>query len=109
VDIAVLRGIVGDDDDAVREVLQSFQRSTTESLHRLDAAIATADAEEIGGVAHRVLAGARTVGAATLAATCEQVESAEDADRPGLAPTLREQLTEVMAAIALHIPVAAED
>jgi PAS domain S-box-containing protein len=99
-DLAVLRHLVGDDAEAVEAVTQSFVSSASASVALLDRAEAAGDAAGVRSVAHRLLGGARTLGAARLTQLCEQIESDLEGAEPGAVAQLRAEVGLLVGALA---------
>lgn len=76
VDVEVLKALVGDDPNVVREFLEDFRRSSASINKELQAAWKSAELEAVGAAAHKLKSSARTVGAAELGDQCEQLEVA---------------------------------
>jgi len=88
-DIAVLRNIVGDAPDTLREVLVDYEQSARTALVALDAALAVDDLAAVGKIAHRLTSASRTVGALPVGDLCSKLENAcRLADRTGVAQTM---------------------
>ena len=63
VDVAVLRGLVGDDAGTVREFLSDYLASAGRLAAELRAAVAAGDTQQVGAVAHKLKSSSRSVGA----------------------------------------------
>jgi signal transduction histidine kinase/CheY-like chemotaxis protein/HPt (histidine-containing phosphotransfer) domain-containing protein len=59
-----------------RDLLEDFLQSTRQDLNELDAALARGDSEAIAHEAHRIKGASRLIGASTLAAVAERIETA---------------------------------
>jgi histidine phosphotransfer protein HptB len=74
--INALIELVGDDRDALAEIIDAFVEEAPERLAELREGIAAGDATLVGRAAHTLKSNARTFGATTLAALCEEIETA---------------------------------
>ena len=109
-DIDVLKGYIGDDDEAVVEFLNSYLASSTQARERLVRHHREHDAGAIEDVAHQLKSTARTVGAMALGTCCAGLESsaagadwaALDAALPGLVALLDRSAEQALAWLAAH-------
>jgi signal transduction histidine kinase/DNA-binding NarL/FixJ family response regulator len=76
VDLAVLAELVGDDPAVIDEMVESFQNSAAQSRQVLRHAAARGSLQDSKAAAHKLKAGARSVGAARLAEACIEIEQA---------------------------------
>jgi signal transduction histidine kinase/DNA-binding NarL/FixJ family response regulator len=76
VDLAVLAELVGDDPAVIDEMVESFQNSAAQSRQVLRHAVARGSLQDSKAAAHKLKAGARSVGAARLAEACIEIEQA---------------------------------
>lgn len=74
-----LRESVGGDPEFLAELIDEFLSDAPRQLELLREAAAAEDAEEARRAAHSLRGNARTFGAATLAALCQEAESAAGA------------------------------
>ena len=81
-DVAVLRGLVGDDPETLVELLRGFLRGCAAAEREIAAAWAAGNTRRVGEVAHRLKSSARSVGAASLADLCADVEAAASSGAP---------------------------
>jgi CheY-like chemotaxis protein/HPt (histidine-containing phosphotransfer) domain-containing protein len=95
-DATVLRGLVGGDSEAVREVLAEFRASVERLLPELSSLDGTKDLRRLAGLAHQLKASARSVGAAALGDRCAELENA---CRIGGTAVIVQRLSEVEAAL----------
>jgi CheY-like chemotaxis protein/HPt (histidine-containing phosphotransfer) domain-containing protein len=100
VDLSMLRELLGDDEAVIAEVLESFKVSAADSLAMLDQAVYENDSDEIRSAAHRLLGGARTVGATNLVRLCEIVEEANGAAEAEVLSGLRNETVTVLNELA---------
>ncbi|MDP1680459.1 MAG: GAF domain-containing protein, partial [Burkholderiales bacterium] len=75
VDVNVLKALVGDDADTVREFLADYRVSARHLADEMHAAIAAGDAKHAGAVAHKLKSSSRSVGALALGDLCAGLES----------------------------------
>ncbi|WP_265945771.1 ATP-binding protein [Dechloromonas sp. A34] len=76
VDVSVLTALVGDDKANLRRLLGIYLTSIRSACEELLPALATNDARGIGGIAHRLKASSRSVGALELGDLCAELENA---------------------------------
>jgi PAS domain S-box-containing protein len=76
VDVAVLKGVVGDDPQTVRELLAEYRSSARRLAIELRAAQADDDMQRIGAIAHQLKSSSRAVGALALGDLCTELENA---------------------------------
>jgi signal transduction histidine kinase/DNA-binding NarL/FixJ family response regulator len=76
VDLAVLAELVGDDPAVIDEMVESFQNSAAQSRQVLRHAAARGSLQDSKAAAHKLKAGARSLGAARLAEACIEIEQA---------------------------------
>ncbi|MBI4990308.1 MAG: PAS domain S-box protein [Rhodocyclales bacterium] len=74
--VAVLKSLIGDDDETVREFLGDYLVSTRLLSKELHAAQATGDAPQVGAIAHKLKSSSRSVGALALGDVCGELENA---------------------------------
>jgi CheY-like chemotaxis protein/HPt (histidine-containing phosphotransfer) domain-containing protein len=74
VDVNVLKALVGDDQDIVREFIQDFRNSTAKITLELRAAAAAKQVMAVVAAAHKLKSAARAVGACALGELCEAIE-----------------------------------
>lgn len=103
-DTAELAALVGDDPEAILELLQDFRHYGLQTSVELLQAYADGEAEGVSAMAHKLKSSARSVGAIRLSEYCEQLEdAARDQDMArvdGLIPLFRGQMNEVDQRIA---------
>jgi CheY-like chemotaxis protein len=80
IDRAKLVELSGGNEDFEREILDDFCTSTGSDAAELAAAIDSADRDRIRRMSHRMKGASRMVGAFSLAAICERIESASRTD-----------------------------
>lgn len=81
VDLAVLRRLVGDDEELIQELLLDFVTSSRSIGDALALAAQTEAGDQIGKLAHQLKSAARSVGALRLGQLCEACEvSANSSD-----------------------------
>jgi CheY-like chemotaxis protein/HPt (histidine-containing phosphotransfer) domain-containing protein len=107
VDINVLRKLIGDEPEILREILIDFRVSAARTAIDLRAACAAGKALVAGAAAHKLKSSARTVGASALGDVCADIERAGNAgDHAALAerrPVFDAELAAVDASISLLI------
>jgi PAS domain S-box-containing protein len=79
VDVSVLKDLVGDDPNLVREFLQDFRSSATEIAAELRVACAARHAKAVVAAAHKLKSSAQAVGAFTLSELCAAMEEGGNA------------------------------
>lgn len=75
-DIAVLKGLVGDDTAVVRSLLGDYIAGARTQMADLRAAAAAGDTARAAAIAHKLKSSSRSVGAAALGDLCAEVETA---------------------------------
>ncbi|MBT9512125.1 MAG: MASE4 domain-containing protein [Acidovorax sp.] len=103
VDIQVLRGLVGDDPQLIREFLQAFRSSAARIAQEVEQAYCAGSAAKTVAAVHKLKSAARSVGAMALGDLCadmEQVGAAGQIDALALA---FEHFKREMAATDRHL------
>ena len=99
VDVNVLRKLVGDDEEIIRDFLHDFRISAAKIAVELRAACASGEATAAGALAHKLKSSARSVGALALGELCAAMEQAGKAgDSEALAvllPKFEQELASV--------------
>ena len=80
-DVRVLKALVGNEPQVIREFLRDFRVSAGQALTQMRAACQARQATEVGALAHRLKSSARSVGALALGELCAQLEQAGLAGR----------------------------
>ncbi|QAU32742.1 PAS domain S-box protein [Janthinobacterium sp. 17J80-10] len=75
VDIGVLKALVGDDDEAVHELLTEFHATARQQADELRRAVYEGDFGLAGSVAHKLKSSSRSVGALALGDACAELEN----------------------------------
>ena len=99
VDIDVLKGIVGDDPDIVRELLSDYQQSVGRLAAELRAHCDAGRGREAGAIAHKLKSSSRSVGALTLGDLCAELENAGKAGDLALLANWAKQFDAALAAV----------
>jgi CheY-like chemotaxis protein/HPt (histidine-containing phosphotransfer) domain-containing protein len=73
-DVDVLRRLIGDDDEAVHEILLDFVDAARAHAPEMRSALLAIDARRVQSVAHKVKSSARAVGAGQLGDLCARLE-----------------------------------
>ena len=76
VDVAVLKGLVGDDPQVVHRLLANYRAAAERLAHELRAARGVDDTRKIGAIAHKLKSSSRSVGALVLGDLCAELENA---------------------------------
>ncbi len=85
VDLDVLRGLVGNDENIVHEFLMNYLSISAEQVADLRSAIAADDAQHVAAVAHKLKSSSRSIGALSFGDCCAELESACKAgNRPAI-------------------------
>ena len=103
VDVSVLRSLVGDDPQIVREFLEDFRRSATLIVTQLHAAWQSGALADLGAAAHKLKPSARSVGAMELGHRCEQIESAVNGGDTAALEDLLTRFTQAFAAVDRYL------
>ncbi|MDP2762193.1 MAG: PAS domain S-box protein [Sideroxyarcus sp.] len=89
VDVNVLKKLVGDDEEIIRDFLHDFRASAAKTAAELKAACDGGQAKQAGALAHKLKSSARSVGALALGELCAEMEQAgKDGDAQALAGLL---------------------
>ena len=99
VDISVLKSLVGDDMDTVREFLAEFLHSARTQAAEIIASCEAHDTDAVGAVAHKLKASSRSVGALALGDLCAELEDAGRAGRGSEIVERRERFELAMTAV----------
>lgn len=75
-DISQLKSMVGDDDDVIRELLETFLSSGHETIDELESAINSGVVENVKLKAHSLKGASANYGADTLHRVCSHMEDA---------------------------------
>ncbi|WP_206956496.1 ATP-binding protein [Trinickia acidisoli] len=75
VDINVLKGIVGDDDETVQALLVEYVECSAELAEQLRARLADGRAHEAAAIAHKLKSSSRSIGALPLGDLCAEIEA----------------------------------
>ncbi|MEA2678183.1 MAG: two-component system, sensor histidine kinase [Chloroflexota bacterium] len=104
--LAELRASVGDDDDFMRDLINTFLAEEPANLELVAAAAARGDAEAIVRPAHTLKSSAAAIGAARLSAICRQIEFAGREGRTTELAALTEDAQEAWAATVTALRAA---
>ncbi len=97
VDVNVLKALIGDDDEMIREFLHDFRLSAKKIAAELRAACGANQAEAAGSLAHKLKSSSRSVGALALGELCAAMEKAgKGGDAEALAALLPKFEQELM-------------
>lgn len=96
-ELAVLKGLVGDDDKIVREFLADYQASARRLAAQLRTACTAEELLQVGAIAHKLKSASRSVGALAMGELCAGLESA---GRAGNKAAVAQDLHEFEAALA---------
>jgi len=99
VDTDVLKGIVGDDPEIVRELLSDYQQSVGRLAAELRAHCDAGRGREAGAIAHKLKSSSRSVGALTLGDLCAELENAGKAGDLALLANWAKQFDAALAAV----------
>jgi HPt (histidine-containing phosphotransfer) domain-containing protein len=99
VDTEVLKGIVGDDPEIVRELLSDYQQSVGRLAAELRAHCDAGRGREAGAIAHKLKSSSRSVGALTLGDLCAELENAGKAGDLALLANWAKQFDAALAAV----------
>ena len=109
VDLSVLKSLVGEDLNVLRDVLEDFKRSKARIAADLRLACAAGEPAMVRSAAHKLKSSARAVGALALGELCEALEGLGAAgDGAALAerlPLFDEQIAAVDIAISQLLAV----
>ena len=99
VDIDVLKSIVGDDPETVRELLCDYQQSVGRLAAELRTHCEAGRGREAGAIAHKLKSSSRSVGALTLGDLCAELENAGKAGDLALLANWAKQFDAALAAV----------
>ncbi len=103
VDVCVLKALVGDDPAVISEFLHDFRTSATKIAVELKAAFENGQAEQVGGLAHKLKSSARSVGALALGDLCDEMEQVGKAGQVEVLESLLPRFEEEMAAVVAYL------
>jgi HPt (histidine-containing phosphotransfer) domain-containing protein len=89
--VRALRELLGDDADALAEIVGALVDDAPQRLAELRLAAGSGDAELLGRAAHTLKSNGRTVGATAFADVCAELEALARVGLPGGAGALVEQ------------------
>jgi HPt (histidine-containing phosphotransfer) domain-containing protein len=99
IDPKVLRAIVGDDPETIRDVVRDFLPAARMGIAEIQAAVNSAIPERVKMAGHRLKGSSRMVGAQQLADVCARIEAAghlgDWAEIKELAPGLGEIMRDI--------------
>lgn len=76
VDVSVLKSLVGDDPQTVREFLSDYQASAQRLNVELHSAATAGDTRQVAAISHKLKSSSRAVGALALGDLCAELENA---------------------------------
>lgn len=76
VDLSTLKGLIGDDEEILNEVLRDFISPSQKIVAELEVAYQSKNAEEVVQSSHKLKSSARSIGANGLADICQELEAA---------------------------------
>ncbi len=89
VDLSVLKGMVGDDPETIREFLSDYLAAAEKHTADLSAAVAAENIRLTGEIAHKLKSTSRSIGALILGDLCAELENTARAeDKASLTQTL---------------------
>ena len=74
IDISVIKGLVGDDEDVIKMFLNKFVDSVPAHLEEIKSAISNNNFVEAKAMAHKMKSSAKAVGANNLSELCQKIE-----------------------------------
>lgn len=103
VDIQVLRGLVGDDPELIREFLQAFRSSAARIAQEVEQAYRAGSAAKTVAAVHKLKSAARSVGAMALGDLCADMEQVGAAGQIDALAMAFEHFKREMAATDRHL------
>ena len=103
VDIQVLRGLVGDDPQLIREFLQAFRSSAARIAQEVEQAYRAGSAAKTVAAVHKLKSAARSVGAMALGDLCADMEQVGAGGQLEALALAFEQFLREMAATDHHL------
>ena len=99
VDLRILAALIGDDESAIADVLQSFRQSAEHSQEVLANALASNAVSLVAQTAHNLKSAARAIGASRLGEICAVIEemasARKTADLRSFFPQFRTEMNAV--------------
>jgi len=96
--VDILRGLIGDDESAVRELLSIFLPSARTDACALSNALRSGDIGVVGAMAHKLDSASRSIGATALADICTRLKRTGGDAQPHLDPQSRTRFDAAFAA-----------
>jgi HPt (histidine-containing phosphotransfer) domain-containing protein len=103
VDIQILRSLVGDDPELLREFLQTFRTSAARIAQEVEQAYCAGSAAKTVAAVHKLKSAARSVGAMALGDLCADMEQAGAAGQIDALSMAFEHFKVEMAAVDQHL------
>jgi len=107
VDLTVLRSLIGDDDEAVDQVLHEYLSMLPQISADLEAAQGNGDLRRIGAITHKLKSASRSVGAMALGDLCAEIENAcrigARSEATALLENLRDSMDAARRALETHL------
>lgn len=103
VDIQVLKALIGDDSEMLKELLQEYRVNAAETGKDLHAAFKTKEWNIVGSTAHKLKSSSRSVGAMALGELCAKLEQAGKANDIHRLETLLPQFDQEMAKVDKYL------
>ena len=103
VDIQILKELIGDDLEMIRELLQEYRVNAATTTKDLHAAFQAGQWTIVGSTAHKLKSSSRSVGAMALGELCAKVEQAGKANDAKTLETLLPAFDEEMAKVEAHL------
>ncbi len=105
--IDALRDLFGDDNDAIREILETFRVDLSTNFDELSSVAAARDRRRLARIAHSMKGASANVGANGLSALCATVERASAEvqwpDLYALVGRVRDEATEVLECVRFEV------
>lgn len=74
IDVSVIKGLVGDDEDVIKMFFNKFVDSVPDNIQEIKLAISNNDFVEAKAKAHKMKSSAKAIGANDLADVCQKIE-----------------------------------
>jgi HPt (histidine-containing phosphotransfer) domain-containing protein len=102
-DVGVLKNLVGEDAEVVREFLSHYRTASASLATEMRVAGAAADVRQVSALAHKLKSSSRSVGALALGDLCAELENA---CRSGKRENVAQGMVEFEAALrAVHVQI----
>lgn len=103
IDISVIKGLVGDDEDVIKMFFNKFVDTVPENIEEIKLAIDDNDFIEVKAKAHKMKSSAKAVGANHLADICQKIETESEHNNQAILYNIYESLVNEFASCKKYI------